>query len=260
LRSYLLAGIMFMVIIFGLLPKPYCGDDSDFNPFVTFKMASQFYVESLFNEASQEYKEIISYGYESGNLYYNLGNTYFKMGSLGNAILNYERAKRLMPHDSDMRANLDYAYSIREIPQIDTTRLRLMQMIDNSLDAFSIDSLTKTLSFIYLSIISLLTLLIFKKKSLKKPLLTMVVILCLSFLVTISLLSINVYRWEYVKSGIILPEEADARFEPRSEATSHFRLYAGSKIRILKERSGWSQIRREDGKIGWIETSSYGII
>ncbi len=61
--------------------------------------------------AIEQYEEVLDNGFESGALYFNLGNSYYRKGELGKAILNYERAKRLLPRDSDLNFNYHYALS-----------------------------------------------------------------------------------------------------------------------------------------------------
>jgi hypothetical protein len=86
------------------------------------------------------------------------------------------------------------------------------------------------------------------------------IICTIIFMVSITLLSFKIYQTEYIQSAIVLVKTVDARYEPLSGAPVHFRLYEGSKISVLKARGQWSQIKREDNKIGWILSDSYGII
>ena len=79
------------------------------NPQALFYQANNLYEEGRYEEAAVAYRQLLEQGYESGNLYFNLGNTYFKMGRTGWAVLYYEKAKRLIPRDADLRANLGYA-------------------------------------------------------------------------------------------------------------------------------------------------------
>lgn len=235
------------------------GEEFHYDSYANFKEASSLYAESQFKDAVKLYEGILKHGYESAPLYYNLGNAYLKLGLLGNAILYYERAKRLMPYDSDLKSNLNYANSLRRQPAMESSRLWLSRKIDTFLSAFTIDGLTLALAAIYLMVILLLSLILFKK-SMRKFVFKSVVIFGLIFMLVLTLLTINIYRIEHVRSAIILTNETDARFEPLTATAVHFRLYAGSKIVMLKVRDQWSQIKREDGKIGWIESSTYDII
>src|SRR5206468_976205 len=81
-------------------------------PNTIFFRANALYGEERHPEAAAEYEKILAAGYESGNLYFNLGNAWFRAGDTGRAILEYERARRLLPRDPDTRANLGYARSL----------------------------------------------------------------------------------------------------------------------------------------------------
>jgi len=90
-------------------------DDQALSQFVE---AGLFYKKGNYPSAINQYADIISNGKESGQLYYNLGNSYFKNGQLGKAVLNYERALLLIPRDSDLNFNYDYAQASMEKTQI----------------------------------------------------------------------------------------------------------------------------------------------
>ncbi|NQT95073.1 MAG: hypothetical protein HQ572_01350 [Candidatus Omnitrophica bacterium] len=249
-----LLGIILVVV--SICHKLHAAEDSRF---VDFEEASRLYSDSLFEKAAERYESILKSGDKSANLYYNLGNAYFKLGSLGKAILNYERAKRLMPYDASLRSNLEYAYSLVEEPPMEKSRIWLRRRVRNFLDSFTIDGLTKLLSLIYLIALGLLALLIFKSQ-LRRLLMNSIFALIVVFMFTLTLLCINVYRTETLQSAVIITREANARFEPIEGGTVHYKLYEGLMVEVLKTRGQWSQIRREDGKIGWLQASSYEII
>ena len=62
-----------------------------------------------FARSAELYETIIAGGFVSGQVYYNLGNAYYRQQKLGPAILNYRRAERLLPRDDDLQQNLLYA-------------------------------------------------------------------------------------------------------------------------------------------------------
>ena len=259
MRVFKLFTIVFCITVSVAVCRIYADEDSYFSLSLMFRMGSESYSESQFEDAIEKYEKVIERGYESPRLYYNLGNAYFKAGDLGNAILNYERAKRLMPRDSDLTSNLKYAYSIAEEPPMDRTRIWLGRKIRDILDSFTISGLTKLLSMIYLTALLLLTLLIFKKYF-RKFILNTVVLLALIFMMVLTVLSVNIYRTQHLRTSIIVVKEINARFEPLQDATVHFKLYAGSRVIPIKTKGDWSQIKREDGKVGWVESYSYEVI
>lgn len=73
--------------------------------------ADEAYQKNQFSEAAAMYEQILQTQGESADIYYNLGNAYFKMKNTPKAVLNYERALLLSPGDADIRFNLDMARS-----------------------------------------------------------------------------------------------------------------------------------------------------
>src|ERR1041385_207482 len=109
--------ILFLLVI--LLPQAMVAQEA----IVQFEQANQLYRNGDVQKAAQMYEQIIKNGYESPVLYYNLGNACFKSNNIPSAILNYERAKRLAPHDEDVTynlrlANLKVIDKIEPIPQL----------------------------------------------------------------------------------------------------------------------------------------------
>lgn len=72
-------------------------------------IANDLYAKNKFQAAADTYESLIQKGFNNGYLYYNLGNTYVRMGKFGPAILNYVRAQKLIPRDENLQANLSFA-------------------------------------------------------------------------------------------------------------------------------------------------------
>ena len=77
----------------------------------SLSMANRLYSEGKFDKAAQLYESVLKMGYESPELYYNLGNAYFKQQRIASAILNFERAALRNPSDEDIQFNLKLAHS-----------------------------------------------------------------------------------------------------------------------------------------------------
>ena len=214
------------------------------NPSVLFYKGNMAYEQAKYDEAVVEYEKALLSGFESGNLYYNLSNAYFKKGELGRAILNYKRAERLMPQEVDLRANLNYAFSL--IEQQTAVRTNLA---DLSMDGFAV-----FLAGLYLFIFLLAVILLFLKNKLDflKGILK---ISCTLFIIVLAGFFIKIHQVSQ-PFAVILDKEAEVRYEPFDSATSYFKLFQGQQALLLRQKDSWAFIRRADGKTGWLKASS----
>lgn len=73
------------------------------NAAVTKEEADQAYQANDFAAAIEKYEAILNTEGESADVYYNLGNSYYKEKNIAKAVLNYERALLLNPGDADIR-------------------------------------------------------------------------------------------------------------------------------------------------------------
>lgn len=209
-----------------------------------FEQANAFYKENKFDQAILGYNKIIEQGFENGNVYYNLGNSYLKKGELGKAILNYERARIFMPSDGDLKSNYEYACSNAGLDKAPK------KIIERMSAGLGIDFLAVIL-FILQGAIFLV--LIFRVILGRQVRFSQALIVCLSaaFILT---------GWSFKgkidwlnKGAVVIAREAEARFEPMEGSTAHFTLKQGSPVEILDTAQVWLKARRFDGKKGWIK-------
>jgi len=157
------AALCFLLVTVITLSPVNAQIDRERDPGYIFYKANAFYEDGKYDDAIKVYSGLIDQGLESGNLYYNMGNSYFKKGELGKAILNYERAKKLIPGDSDLKANYDFVLSkVRNVVSMETVTMHNRVMaIYNS---FTINGLTILLSLLY-TIVLLFVFIFFIAKS-----------------------------------------------------------------------------------------------
>lgn len=106
-----------------------------------FEHGNQLYLQAKYPDAITQYEKIIANGWESGELYFNLGNAYYKSGNIQRAILNYERAAQMLPRDDDVQFNLQLA-NLQVVDKIDAVpRLFIYRWIDIMLALFSLSTM-----------------------------------------------------------------------------------------------------------------------
>lgn len=212
-----------------------------------FVQAGIAYKDGRYAEAADLYEGVLTKGWESGPLYYNLANSYFRQADLGRAILNYERARRRIPRDHDLEANYRYALSLTKNNRSATGVWR--RTVDHATGSFSADELAGTLAGlgIVLGMVHLWAL-YFSWPRRRKA-----VVLAGPLVVLVIVLSVSVLKFYAAADLAVVLTDSDGRFEPRDEATTYFELHAGGRVRIVKEYGAWVKVQRPDGKTGWVK-------
>ncbi|MEN8263062.1 MAG: hypothetical protein ABFR82_06325 [Nitrospirota bacterium] len=251
LKGYvLLVFFFFFMILSAAAVKAESEREGD--PKYIFYKANTLYEEGKYDEAISEYSKLFLQGIESGNLYYNLGNSYFKKGELGMAVLNYERAKRLVPRDSDLKSNYRFALSRMKSNLSETSR-PWFKKAAAVFDTLTINEMTVMLSSVFVVIILFFIVRLYVNISGRNSLIFVSLSVVVFGIVAFSLFSrISILDRE----AVVVSESAEVRFEPFENATTHFTLYEGIKIEIVHSRKEWMKVRRPDGKIGWIKSQA----
>ncbi|MGB2706339.1 MAG: tetratricopeptide repeat protein [Candidatus Omnitrophota bacterium] len=218
-----------------------------------FRSASDFYEKGDYKAAIKEYKRILDMGYESGNLYYNLGNSYFKDGRPGKAVLNYKRAENLMPRDGDLESNYKHVLSLLEHAPPAKPKILPLRLFDRLVLSFTVNELAIFLSFAFFLSIAMVLIHLYLNR-IKRYFLAVLAGILILFTLGASLAASKLSR--IGREAVIVSEGADSKFEPFERATTHFKLYEGATIFILDSKPPWCKVKRPDGKIGWVESSA----
>jgi tetratricopeptide (TPR) repeat protein len=225
------------------------------------KNAEKAYDSKKYKEAIENYEKLIGDGYKSYQLYFNLGNSYYRNNELGKAIYYYELARKAEPNDEDVRINLGIA-SAKTIDKIDSKENFFISAVKtNLLSSFS------TYTWAWLTIISLagsalLFFLFVNSGSLiiKRISFLLSCVLIISFFVTYFLgYSAVKARYEN-KFAIVLTKEIRIMNEPTAMAKVKFSLHEGTKIRVVENNGDWLLIKLDNGNEGWVKVNDVGII
>jgi hypothetical protein len=224
------------------------------SPDQLYQQANELYQAGKIAEARDLYESVLSNGYESGDLLYNLGNAYYRLGDLGRAILNYERARRIMPADDDLRHNLQLA-NLRVVDRIEPTpRLFLWDWWDSIKGASGVQSAVwvSFVLFVFLTAAVIAMMLnrtyVVRKISLIAGVVT-AFLFVFSLILTVQKVADDARRDEAVVVALI----TTVKNSPDAHSSDAFVLHAGVKVRVIDSVNDWVQIRLADGKVGWME-------
>lgn len=223
-----------------------------------WSQANAAYQSGAFNKAIEQYEALLKQGYHSEALYYNLGNSYYRINKLGKAVLNYERALLLDPTDADTKHNLQVVRNhlqdkIEPLPEFFLSKwwnhLR-SQISPNGWSALS-------LSLLWLGIAALSIWLLGKKEVYKKW----------GFILGISLLIISLigFMLSYSRKqaiqnsgrAVILQSEVALQSAPDSKSKVILPLHEGTTFKFLDKIGDWYKVSLENGEQGWIPKANF---
>ena len=218
-----------------------------------FEEANRLYLEQKYDAAISRYESVIKNGYESGEVYFNLGNAYFKSGKLQNAILNFERAKKLIPNDDDVNFNLQLA-NVQLIDKVESIPdLFIYQWLNSLLTIFSLEAMVWLIYGLFLSALVSFTVFLFTRTYERKRYSLMSGMIFSFFLVIgIANFLIQSYRETNSEFAIVMTDVANIKSAPDSKGNDLFVIHRGIKVQVLDSVNKWSKIRLADGKVGWI--------
>lgn len=223
--------------------------------------AEKAYDSKKYKEAINSYEKLIKEGYKSYQLYFNLGNSYYRNNEIGKAIYYYELARKIEPNDEDVRINLAIA-SGKTIDKIDSKENFFITAVKtNLLSSFT----TRAWAWLTVSSVLLGCILFFVFVSsgvviVKRISFLLSCLLFISFIV-IYFLGYSAMQARYEnKFAIILSKEIKIMNEPTAMAKVKFALHEGTKIRVVENNGDWLLIKLDNGNEGWVKVNDVGII
>lgn len=226
-----------------------------------FKNGNDAYNEGDYVKATDLYLEILEKGEHSAELYFNLGNVYYKLNQTAPSIYYFEKALMLKPNDPEIKNNLGYAQkmtldAIEVLPE--TGLVNLYKKITGVL---SFDQWSYT-AIIFMSLFVLLYIAFyFFRYSTKKRIAFIGSLLFLLLSIIAVVFAFVEYRdFNANNSAIVFSQESQVKAEPNNRSQQIFILHEGTKVNVLEELGEWKRIRLTDGKTGWIASESIKLL
>ena len=221
------------------------------------KDANKAYTSGQFQKAVDLYEKLVKSGYSAAELYYNLGNAYYRIRDYKSAILNYERAKKLKPDDENILINLDFCQKYVQDKIEVAPKFFLVNWLDAFFNWFSAKAWSLISILTFIAFLSLTLAFLFTKSLLFRK---------LSFYLGIILILVSIVSfysaYEQNKemtnhdTGIIFSQSVSVKSSPNESGTVLFVIHEGLKVNITNNSEGWKEIKLSDGKVGWLPNES----
>ena len=223
------------------------------SPELLFERGNQLYNDGEFELAIMEFNKILENNLHSSELYFNMGNSYYKLNDIANSNFYFEKSLLLSPNDIGILKNLSFAKNmilddIEELPktQFQNNINYLVSLFSIRVWSFILISLM--LSFFISSILYLFS---------NNPIYKRAYFSLSFFLIIISFLTSNLIWKESKKineqkNGIIFSKELSVFSEPNLRDEEIFTLHEGTKVELMDKLKGWNKIRLRNGSEGWV--------
>ncbi|MHC0446702.1 tetratricopeptide repeat protein [Flavobacterium sp. 3-218] len=223
-----------------------------------FESANALYQKGQYKEAAQVYENIIKEDkLHSAELYFNLGNCYYKLNQVAPSIYNYEKALVLKPNDPETLNNLKFAKKltideIKEVPKVGFAK-----MIQNFTSIFDYNTWAKisvVLGFVFL--LSFIGYYFSDATLAKRIYFVGMFVILIAFALSISAGMSEKSHFENDRVAIVFSELSQVRNEPQKSGNGIILLHEGAKVYVLESIAGWKKIELTDGTQGWIDSST----
>lgn len=219
------------------------------------------YAKSDFAEAVRLYNTVLDAGYQSADLYYNLGNAHFRMEDYGLAILNYERALRLKPNFRDARQNLDLANSKTEDEIAALPEIFIVHWAHSIVTWFSPTG-WRILLLCLLALLGDLTVffVLSSQYSSRKGALIGISVTAVLLLLCLACTIASSVRYNRHNQAIVTSPMAVVKSSPEDKSVDKLILHEGTKVNIEETLGSWHKIQIADGNSGWMNQSDITVI
>ena len=224
----------------------------------SFEKANALYQKGQYQQAVDAYEGIIKEDkQQSAELYFNLGNSYYKLNKVAPAIYNYEKALVLKPHDHETLNNLKFAKKltideIKEVPKVGFAKL-----IQNFTGIFNYNTWAKISVGIAFGFLLTFIGYYFSQLTLSKRIYFIgMFILLVALLLSVSAGMSEKNHFDNDRPAIVFAEVSEVRSEPQKAGSAIFLLHEGAKVYVTETIENWKKIELTDGTEGWIDSST----
>lgn len=224
--------------------------------------ADTLYANEQYDKAAQIYSELLKSHPKSTELYFNLGNCYFKMDSLAQSVLAFERARLLSPGDDAVNTNLEFVRSQTADKSTPHSELFFVTWWKDLSNTLSIDTWLVWALVLFVLMLAALLAYAFLTETWLRRISVALFFVTLVGTVLANLLALSQYRTMIDHDyAIITAPAVSVKSTPSETSTDLFIIHEGTKVRITDDSmKDWAEVVYEDGKQGWMPKSDFEVI
>lgn len=222
-----------------------------------FEKGNVLYQKGQYEQAIQAYESVLDSRQQSADLYFNLGNCYYKLNKVAPSIYNYEKALVLAPEDIDITNNLKFAQKltideVKEVPKVGFAKLLHDFTGMYHYNSWAWISIVFGLMFLgffigyYFSLAAVLKRIFFFG----------MFVWVLFLLVSVGAAIFEKNHFVTDRPAIVFAEVTEVKSEPQKASPATFILHEGTKVFVKEILGKWKKIELTDGTEGWIESQA----
>ncbi len=241
--------MMLLVIAFGIFAQTRES---------VFEEGVKAYENGDFQTALENFSSLVHKKIVSADLYYNIGNCYYRLDDLGRAILNYKRALRIQPGHGRALNSLEFALTRTQDKQQDTSDDAVSGLLTKINRVIGLNMIAWVVATLLLIIVVIIAILIIFYSGREKS----VPLFFLSIAIVLFLIS-GIYGWARLShyrnndQAVLLADTAIGYSGPGRDYTRVFTIHEGHIFEVMKREAEWSQVKLGNGLGGWIQSQSF---
>ena len=228
------------------------GQDQD-----NFDKATTLYQKGDYTKAAAVYSSILKSGKESSALYYNLGNTYYKLNNVPESIYYYEKALQLDPENADAKNNLIFANQMKVDAITPLPKTWVRQLSDGIVGLFSAHTwAVLSIIGVFAFVLSFLLYYFVERTALKRTFFSLMLVFLFFAIGSYTLAHFCHKQVSQTQYAILFDKTVRVFSDANAYSSEVMQLHEGTKVEIIEDAKDWVKIRLVNGKIGWTKVSS----
>ena len=226
-----------------------------------FEDATAAYNKGEYEKAIETYQEILSNGQHSASLYYNLGNSHYKLNQIAPSIYYYEKALLLDPGDKDTKQNLAFAQQMTIDDIKPNPQSGLAKIYNNIIGILSFDQWAYTaVILVILFVLGYLAYYFLTYSSQKRVAFIGSMASLMLAIVAVVFAYVQFENYSSEQPAIVFAIETKVKSEPNDRSSEVFILHEGTKVEVLDGLEDYKKIELADGKSGWVQENDIKLL